>query len=211
MNKPAGLAVHGGSGVSSGLIEVLRFVRKDCHFLELAHRLDRETSGCLIIAKKMSVLRELHELLREGKIQKIYFALTMGHWPKAKNFVAVSLKKNQLSSGERRVKVDDEGKASATEFHVEQSFSAYDLVQAILHTGRTHQIRVHAQYSGHPIAGDTKYGDKAFNQVMKQKGLKRLFLHAEKIAFTLPSTGKYYSLSVPLDDELQRVLREQKE
>lgn len=206
INKPAGFAVHGGSGLHLGLIEALRLIRPDARFLELAHRLDRDTSGCLIIAKKRSVLRELHELLREGEIKKIYISLTMGHWPKQKNTVTLSLTKNVLQSGERIVKHDELGKKAKTIFNVKKSFENADLVEVELHTGRTHQIRVHAQASGHPVAGDEKYGDKAFSQFMKQKGLKRLFLHAASLDFTLPSLEKHYHCEAALAEELMQVV-----
>jgi 23S rRNA pseudouridine955/2504/2580 synthase len=205
INKPAGFAVHGGSGLHLGLIEAMRLIRPDARFLELAHRLDRDTSGCLIIAKKRSVLRELHELLREGEIKKIYISLTMGHWPKPKNIITLSLTKNVLQSGERIVKHDDFGKTAKTIFNIKKPLENADLVEVELHTGRTHQIRVHAQASGHPVAGDEKYGDKVFNQFMKQKGLKRLFLHAASLDFTLPSLKKHYHCEAELAEELMRV------
>ena len=173
LNKPAGLAVHGGSGIRLGVIEVLRIMRPDTHFLELAHRLDRDTSGCLIIAKKRSVLRELHALLRERKVEKRYHALTLGHWKKKRNLIQAPLLKSRNSSGERVVKPSTEGKEAFSEFVVVKTFPTATLVEVTLHTGKTHQIRVHAQYTGHPIAGDEKYGDRAFNRIMKKRGLKR--------------------------------------
>ncbi len=207
MNKPAGIAVHGGSGVRSGLIESLRVMRPEDRYLELAHRLDRDTSGCLVIAKKPQILRELHELLREGKIDKRYLALTMGHWPKKVNRVSMSLEKNQLSSGERKMKASEEGKESLTEFHLLESCYLCDYVSVKLYTGRMHQIRVHAQLSGHPVAGDDKYGDRAFNRIMeKSLHLKRLFLHAENITFRLPSREKTITICAPLAESLNQVL-----
>lgn len=202
INKPSGLAVHGGSNLRLGLIEALRLIRPDARFLELVHRLDRDTSGCLIIAKKRSVLRELHELLRQGEIKKIYIALTRGHWPKQKNIVTLSLAKNILQSGERVVKHDALGKQAKSIFNVKKSFENADLVEVELCTGRTHQIRVHAQASGHPVSGDEKYGDKAFNKIMNQKGLKRLFLHATSVDFTLPMLKKHYHCESKLDHDL---------
>ncbi|HCU04943.1 MAG: hypothetical protein A2X77_02030 [Gammaproteobacteria bacterium GWE2_42_36] len=203
LNKPVGLAVHGGTDISMGVIEVLRQMRQGKNdFLELAHRLDRDTSGCLVIAKKRSVLRELHELLRAGKIEKIYRALTMGRWPKKDNRISAQLERQEKSQGGRKIKVSEEGKASVTDFHVQQVFGLASLMSVKLHTGRMHQIRVHAQSAGHPVAGDTKYGDKAFNRMMHQLGLRRLFLHAEKIRFQLPSTLKTISVEAPLDEEL---------
>lgn len=206
LDKPVGMAVHGGTHIPLGVIDVLRYARKEENFLELAHRLDRETSGCLIIAKKRSVLRELHQLLREGSFQKTYYALTLGHWPKINNRIEVNLMKNRLSSGERKVKVNEAGKLSITDFRVIRSFPQADFVEVTLHTGRTHQIRVHAAHAGHPLAGDEKYGDRAFNRVMKQKGLKRLFLQASHIQFMLPSRNKEISVDAPLDEELSEAL-----
>ena len=207
INKPVGIAVHGGSGIRLGLIESLRIMRPEEHFLELVHRLDRDTSGCLIIAKKHRVLRELHKLLRENKIGKIYTALTLGHWPKKINKVNIALRKNVLRSGERIVKASEEGKAAFTEFTVMQNFAISSLVTVRLYTGRTHQIRAHAQLSGHPVAGDDKYGDRAFNRIMQKKGLRRMFLHARKIKFMLAS-GKKISIEAPLDDELEQFLKQ---
>ncbi|MGD9153059.1 MAG: RluA family pseudouridine synthase [Gammaproteobacteria bacterium] len=207
INKPVGIAVHGGSGIRLGLIELLRIMRPKEPYLELVHRLDRNTSGCLVIAKKPSVLRKLHNLLRENKMQKIYIALTLGHWRKKINKVDIALRKNVLSSGERVIRASDQGKAAFTEFKVVKDFSVASLVEVKLHTGRTHQIRVHAQISGHPIAGDDKYGDRAFNRIMRDKGLRRMFLHAEKIAFTSTS-GKRISITAPLDNELSDVLKQ---
>jgi 23S rRNA pseudouridine955/2504/2580 synthase len=207
LNKSTGLAVHGGSGVSLGVIELLRAMRPEARFLELAHRLDRDTSGCLIIAKKRKALKEIHELLREGKIRKVYYALTLGRWYKVKNLVNLPLKKDVLKSGERVVKAVKDGKKALTEFNVLRNFSLASFVEVILHTGRTHQIRVHAQATGHFIAGDEKYGDRAFNKMMRQKGLRRLFLHAGELQFTLPSSGELISVVIPISDELQKVLK----
>lgn len=206
INKPAGIAVHGGSMTPIGLIEALRQIRSDVRFMELVHRLDRDTSGCLIIAKKHSILRELHQLLREGQIIKTYYALTMGHWSLKINRVEVPLQKNVLQSGERMVKVNSSGKKSITEFQVIREFGIASFVKVQLETGRTHQIRVHAKHVGHPIAGDEKYGDRAFNNVMRKKGLHRLFLHAYQVGFTLPGTKQHFSVKAPLDQELEDFL-----
>jgi len=206
LNKPVGLAVHGGSGLSRGLIETLRLIRTDCHYLELAHRLDRDTSGCLIIAKNRATLKALHELLRSGNIEKIYCALTLGHWPKQHNRIDINLQKNVAQSGERKVRVSDEGKAAITDFESVKNYQAATLVKIKLHTGRMHQIRAHASAVGHPVAGDEKYGDRAFNRLMKQKGLRRMFLHAEKITFRLPDAKQSISVKAPLDRELEEVL-----
>ncbi len=208
INKPSGIPVHGGSKVKIGLVEILKTMYPKHPNLELAHRLDADTSGCLIFAKKRSALRELHELLRSGKVSKQYLALTKGHWSQKELKVDVSLQKNILSSGERIVKVNKEGKESLTIFKPVQTFDDATLVEADLLTGRTHQIRVHAQYRKHPIAGDEKYGDRDFNKSMKEKGLKRLFLHSHHVSFTLPSTGLKISVTAPLDEELKVFLEQ---
>lgn len=207
INKPAGIAVHGGSGVKLGIVEALRNMFPKLPHLELAHRLDSDTSGCLILAKKRSILKELHNLLREGAVSKIYWALTQGHWKASELRVDVSLRKNQLSGGERIVRVDKTGKTSLTVFRPLETYADSMLVEATLHTGRTHQIRVHAQYRRHPIAGDEKYGDRDFNKLMRERGLKRLFLHAKHVEFTLPSTGERISVIAPLDQELESCLK----
>ncbi len=206
INKPSGIPVHGGSQVKIGIVEALRCMYPKLPHLELAHRLDADTSGCLVLAKKRGVLKELHQLLREGKMRKIYWALTKGHWKSTELRVDVPLQKNHLSSGERIVKVDQEGKSSLTVFVPLETFAGMTLVEAHLHTGRTHQIRVHAQYRHHPIAGDPKYGDKTFNKQMREQGLKRLFLHANSIEFLLPSTGEVVRVSAPLDADLKACL-----
>lgn len=206
LNKPSGIAVHGGSGVSLGVIEILRVLRPNAPFLELVHRLDRETSGCLMIAKKRSSLRQLHDMLRENDVKKTYLALLMGCWKGGKRTINASLQKNQLRSGERMVTVSDEGKASVSHFNPLKAFQDCTLVDVNLETGRTHQIRVHAAHVGHPIAGDEKYGDEAFNSVMKRRGLKRLFLHAAELRFTWPESGEVMHFKAPLDPELQHVL-----
>jgi 23S rRNA pseudouridine955/2504/2580 synthase len=207
INKPAGLAVHGGTGLRIGLIEALRAMYPELKQLELVHRLDRGTSGCLMVAKKMSALRDLQQLMREGKVDKRYQTLTLGHWKKDKNIVDLPLKKNTLQSGERMVRVDyEEGKASKTIFYQKDRFDASSLIEAKLITGRTHQIRVHAAQSGHPVAGDEKYGDKAFNKLMKQRGLKRLFLHARELSFVLPWSGERFKVMAELPEELEDVL-----
>jgi 23S rRNA pseudouridine955/2504/2580 synthase len=207
INKPSGLPVHGGSGVKLAIIEILRYMYPKSPHLELVHRLDADTSGCLILAKKRSVLKELHELLRTGKIRKIYWALTKGHWKPSQYRVDAALHKNHLSSGERIVRVHHEGKPSVTIFRPLKTFADAMLVEATLETGRTHQIRVHAQHIGHPIAGDEKYGDKEFNKKMRQQGLKRLFLHAYSIEFVLPSTKKHLKINSLLDDDLESCLK----
>lgn len=215
LNKPSGIAVHGGSGLSYGIIEALRIMRPEAPYLELVHRLDRETSGCLVIAKRRSVLRELHRLLREGGgMEKTYLALVKGHWSGGERRVDAPLLKNTLKSGERVVTVSQEGKSALSLFrpvtHFANNSVDATLVEVSLLTGRTHQIRVHAASIGHPIAGDEKYGDEQFNRDMKQQGLRRLFLHAREIAFSLPEgeSGhqKSHRISAPLGKELEAVL-----
>lgn len=208
VNKPAGVAVHGGSGVSFGVIEILRALYTEAPMLELVHRLDRDTSGCLMVARKRSVLRHLHDLLREeGPIEKRYVALLNGRLPRETFTVRAGLKKNVLRSGERVVRVDDEeGRQSVTEFRVMERFADATLVEAIPRTGRTHQIRVHAAHLGHPIAGDPKYGTVEANRHFAGRGLKRLFLHAASIAFTLPQGSTPLRVEAPLPAELERVL-----
>ncbi len=207
INKPAGLAVHGGSGLNFGLIEALRSLRPDAKQLELVHRLDRDTSGCLMIAKKRSMLRVLHEQLRAKTMQKNYWALVDGNWDAKVRKVDEPLKKNTLQSGERVVRVDkSEGKESQTLFRVLERFSSCTLVQASPVTGRTHQIRVHTACKGHPIAGDNKYGNNDFTDFMNKKGLKRMFLHAYSLKFAHPATGDELFIEAPLDNSLTKAL-----
>ena len=210
INKPSGLAVHGGSGLSYGLIEALRELRPNDKSLELVHRLDRDTSGCLIIAKKRSALRRLHEQLREGSMDKRYMTLLKGKWKGTSKWVDAPLLKNVIKSGERLVFVDSKGKNARTQFSPYSVGDEASLMSVKLDTGRTHQIRVHAQHLGYPIAGDDKYGDDEFNRQMKSKGLKRLFLHAFSLKFHLPDveTGEDVPIYVeaPLDEALVNVL-----
>ncbi len=205
VNKPSGLAVHGGSGLSLGLIEALRSIRGDARSLELVHRLDKDTSGCVLIAKKRAVLRHLHAALRAGTITKTYSTLVQGRWPKRRTRVAVALEKNTVSSGERVVRADENGKASETLFRVVRVFREASLLEAQPVTGRTHQIRVHAQLSGHPVAGDEKYGDREFNRHLRDFGLRRLFLHASSLSFSL-ADGRRLDISAALDQTLLDVL-----
>lgn len=204
LNKPSGLAVHGGSGVSFGVIEAIRKLKPECKALELVHRLDRDTSGCLLIAKKRSALRSLHEAMRGGEITKIYQALCQGKWKGGERIIDAPLKKNTISSGERIVRVNPDGKQAKSRFEPIRRFKAATLMEVELYTGRTHQIRVHAQHSGHVLAGDDKYGDKDFNKEMRKFGLKRLFLHAHQLRF--PWDGITMQVSAPLDDVLESVL-----
>ena len=207
INKPSGMAVHGGSGLNFGLIEALRALRPEARMLELVHRLDRDTSGCLMVAKKRSTLRHLHEQFRDKKVQKFYHALVKGHWPTKLTRVTDALKKNDLKSGERVVVVDNQlGKESETRFRVLERYRGATLVRAFPVTGRTHQIRVHCQTSGHSIAMDAKYGHEEFDEQMKSKGLKRLFLHAASIEFTHPHTEQRLKIEAPLEASLEKLL-----
>lgn len=208
VNKPSGMAVHGGSGLSFGVIEALRALRPQQKFLELVHRLDRDTSGCLLIAKKRSALRNLHEQLRDKQMDKRYQALVAGNWPANRFKVKAPLAKNILKSGERLVSVSLEGKPSETRYRILQQFDQATLVEASPITGRTHQIRVHCLHAGHPIACDDKYGDKIFESRIQKYGLNRLFLHAYTLAFIHPQTNERVSFSAPLDNNLQRVLKQ---
>ena len=203
INKPTGLAVHGGSGINFGLIETLRQQRLDQPYLELVHRLDRDTSGLVMIAKRASVLRELHDLLRNDGIDKRYLALVAGKWPSHLARVQAKLGKSALSSGERIVRVDASGKPSITDFRVVERLAGATLVEAKPITGRTHQIRVHAQHAGHPILGDVKYSDDDQLAVAKDAGLRRLFLHAYSLRFELG--GKTIEVRAELDEELSGV------
>ena len=207
LNKPSGMAVHGGSGLTFGVIEALRALRPESKMLELVHRLDRDTSGCLVIAKKRSALRFLHEQLRSKQVQKFYQALVKGSWSDKLTKVSEGLKKNELQSGERIVVVDNiEGKESETRFKVLQRYHGATLVRAFPVTGRTHQIRVHCQCKGHPIAGDDKYGHADFSGEMKNLGLDRLFLHAASIEFMHPRLEEKIKIEAPLEASLQKVL-----
>lgn len=208
LNKPSGIAVHGGSGLSFGVIEALRALRPEARFLELVHRIDRDTSGILLVAKKRSALRNLHEQLREKIVQKDYLALVRGQWQSHVKVIKAPLLKNELASGERIVKVSEEGKPSETRFSIEERYATATLVKASPVTGRTHQIRVHTQYASHPIALDDKYGDRDFDSKMQQAGLNRLFLHAYAIRFTHPKTGDEMVVTAPLDKTLKGVLKQ---
>ena len=207
LNKPAGMAVHGGSGVSFGAIETLRVLRPDSPGLELAHRLDRETSGCLIVAKRRSAVRALHAAFREGRVEKRYLALLAHPWKGGEQAVDLPLEKNLLQGGERMVKVSREGKEAQSLFTPLRKFADSALVEVRIYTGRTHQIRVHAAHIGHPVAGDEKYGDREANKRFKAAGLSRMFLHAAELAFDHPETGERLELKAPLDEELEAVLK----
>jgi 23S rRNA pseudouridine955/2504/2580 synthase len=207
MNKPAGLAVHGGSGIAHGLIESLRAARPDARFLELVHRLDRDTSGLLLIAKRRSALTELHRMLRDGEIDKRYLVLVRGRWRDEKRTVRLPLHKFATRDGERRVRVDDDtGREAITTFRRLGVWRDHDpplaLLEAELLTGRTHQIRVHLTHLGFPLAGDDKYGDFAWNKVLAREGLKRMFLHAARLSFAHPATGAPIALHADLPRDL---------
>jgi len=208
LDKPSGLAVHGGSGIAQGLIEQLRAARPDAKFLELVHRLDRETSGILLIAKKRAALVGLHEQLREGGFDKRYLVLVRGRWRDEKRRVKLSLHKFSTPDGERRVRVEEDGQDAETIFLRRQTWFDRDpplaLLEAHLLTGRTHQIRVHLTHLGFPLAGDDKYGDFAWNKVLAKQGLKRMFLHSCSLGFVHPATGETMRFESPLPDDLAR-------
>ena len=206
IDKPAGLAVHGGSGLSHGLIELLRAARP-AQELELVHRLDRDTSGCLLVSKRRSALRELHRLLRDKAVDKRYLALLVGRLPRAEVTVEAALRKNVLQGGERVVRVDEvDGKPARTCFRRLRSLPGATLVEAQLVTGRTHQIRVHAAHLGLPLAGDEKYGDAEGNRALREVGLRRLFLHAAVLGFPNGQDGRELEVRAPLPSELEAVL-----
>lgn len=203
IDKPAGVAVHGGSGVSHGVIEQLRQARPQAKFLELVHRLDRETSGLLLVAKKRSALTRLQDMFREGgAINKRYLALVKGRWLNVTQHVKLPLLKYLTAEGERRVSVSQEGKASHSVVRLLARWENFSLVEVELKTGRTHQIRVHLAHLGFPLAGDDKYGDFALNKTLQKHGLKRMFLHAAKLNFAHPLTGEAVALEAPLPDDL---------
>jgi 23S rRNA pseudouridine955/2504/2580 synthase len=208
IDKPSGIAVHGGSGVSFGVIEALRAARPDEH-LELAHRLDRDTSGCLIVARNTATLRVVHALLREENttFEKRYLTLLKGPWDLGKKRIDAPLRTDTRVGGERTVRVDASGKPSLSEFRPVQFFGRRaTLMEVNLLTGRTHQIRVHAQHAGHPVAGDEKYGDETFNEEMRTLGLSRMFLHASSVGFEWPNGGGQFSVNAPLPPELAKVV-----
>jgi 23S rRNA pseudouridine955/2504/2580 synthase len=211
IDKPAGVAVHGGSGVSYGVIEQLRASRPDAKFLELVHRLDRDTSGVLVLAKKRSALTNLHEQMREGQTDKRYLVLVHGDWKNARQHVRLPLHKFTAADGERRVRVQADGMASHTVFVLRRRYADYALLEAELKTGRTHQIRVHLSASGFAIAGDDKYGDFGLNRALQKAegervALRRMFLHAHQITFTHPDSGQAVTLNAALPPECERFL-----
>lgn len=215
LNKPAGFAVHGGSGVSRGVIEQLRLERPKAKFLELVHRLDRETSGVLLLAKRRSALVALHEAIRENKTDKRYAVLVVGEWQEAKKHVVLDLQKYVLPSGERRVNVVidkakdkfNEAKVSETIFYLKQAFDGFSLLEAKLITGRTHQLRVQLAHLGFPIVGDDKYGDFELNKALQKQGLKRMFLHSIETKLNHPLTNERLHLLAPLPKPLEQFMQ----
>lgn len=205
VNKPAGLAVHGGSGVSHGVIELLRAARPDLRQLALAHRLDRETSGCLVLTKKRSALRRLHQLFRDGEVEKNYLALVAGDWQFGDVTIDEPLLVTNRRGGERHVVVSNRGKPAQTRVSLSQSWGTASLVRCRPLTGRTHQIRVHLLSAGHPIVGDERYGSDDANREMAKRGLGRLFLHAQSIGFP-DASGNEQLFVAPLPDDLKRFL-----
>lgn len=210
INKPSGYAVHGGSGISSGIIETLREMRPENRFLELVHRIDKETSGCLIIAKKRSALRKLHEYFRGDGVKKSYLALLAGRWEEKKCLVEQPLLKKTNQGGGANVRVHKAGKPSQTIFRQIRLYANATLIEARPLTGRTHQIRVHAQWLGFPLVGDERYGLEEKNKTFRKKGYKRMFLHAEKLQFSHPVTGELLKLIAPLPADLQALLKIEK-
>lgn len=204
INKPAGLAVHGGSNVKYGLIEILRQSRPNAPILELVHRLDQQTSGCLVIAKSRQSLIQLHDQFRsDSEMEKIYQAIVVGRWQGGERLIDVPLKKDNRQGGERMVTVDADGKAARSLFSPLAYYDEASVMEVKLFTGRTHQIRVHARHVGHPVAGDRKYGDHPYNQTLKDRGLRRMFLHAQRLSFRL---DRDYDFIAPVDTEWQHYL-----
>jgi 23S rRNA pseudouridine955/2504/2580 synthase len=206
INKPAGLAVHGGSGVRLGLIEAMRRLRPQASFLELAHRLDRETSGCLVLAKRREALLAFHDALKAGGVGKHYVTLLAGVWEGGPRRVSENLARKGPRDRARKVAVDEEGRHAESFFFPRRHFTDCTLMGVEIGTGRTHQIRVHAAHEGFPVAGDSQYGDFEFNRRMKRLGLKRQFLHAESLRFHLPGRERPYHVQAPLPADLEAVL-----
>lgn len=206
INKPSGMAVHGGSGISRGVIEQLRMERPQAKYLELVHRLDRETSGVLLIGKKRSALVKLHEMLRANQVHKRYVMLVKGAWRNQKQRVLLPLKKVVQDNGEKRVWVEEGGQVSETIFHLRQNLGEFSLLEADLITGRTHQLRVQLAHLDFPIVGDDKYGDFALNKTLQKRGLKRMFLHSAETSLNHPLSGEALKLVAPLPKELEKFL-----
>lgn len=199
LNKPAGLAAHGGSAISAGLIELARQAWPDVKSLELVHRLDKDTSGCIVLSKKTQALKAMQQLFKTDGLQKIYLALVGGYWPAKLRLLDAPLCKYLLQSGERMVKVDRDGKAAETLVRVKQRLQHCTLLEVTLKTGRTHQIRVHTQHAGFPVLGDVKYGHTQANETMAKQGMKRMFLHAHSLSFIDPLNGATIEVTAPLD------------
>lgn len=208
INKPSGIAVHAGSGLRFGVIEVMRELRPDDGFLELVHRLDRATSGCLLLAKSRQVLTELHELLREGSVNKTYLALLAGDWQMGTKTVSSYLERSGSQGQIRKTRQTQDGKMAVSEFSPLKRFAGCTLMEVKIFTGRTHQIRVQSADLGHPVLGDDKYGDFALNREYRKQGLKRLFLHAAEIDFQLESSEHHYHFKAELPEELDRLLHQ---
>lgn len=206
IDKPSGVAVHGGSGVSYGVIESLRAERPQAKFLELAHRLDRDTSGLLMVAKKRSALVELHRMLREGEVDKRYLAVVKGPWEGEGRELRESLHKYVTGQGERRVAVREDGQAAVTRVRPMEVGASASLLELRLLTGRTHQIRVHLAHAGHPVLGDDKYGDFELNRTLAKEGVKRLFLHAASLSLRHPLTGAALAFKAPMPGEMKTFL-----
>lgn len=206
IDKPAGVAVHGGSGVSYGVIESLRASRPQAKYLELAHRLDRDTSGLLLVAQKRGALVELHRMLRDGEVEKVYLAAVKGAWKGGPRELRESLHKYVDARGERRVAVREDGMSAVTRVRVLKKSADFSLLEVRLLTGRTHQIRVHLAYAGHPVLGDSKYGDFELNRRLEKEGVRRLFLHASRLAFAHPVTRERLELHAPLPTEMEKFI-----
>jgi 23S rRNA pseudouridine955/2504/2580 synthase len=204
VDKPAGVAVHGGSGVSYGVIESLRASRPQAKYLELAHRLDRDTSGLLIVARRRGALVELHRMLREGEVEKVYLAVAKGAWEGGPRELRQSLHKYVDAKGERRVAVREDGMKAVTQVRVLKKSPEFSLLEVRLLTGRTHQIRVHLAHAGHPVLGDAKYGDFELNRRLEKQGVRRLFLHASRLGFVHPVTREKLALQAPLPAEIKQ-------
>jgi len=209
LDKPSGLAVHGGSGIKSGLIESIRTIKPEWAVLELAHRIDRETSGCLILAKRRSSLNALHDLFRAGQINKGYLTLVAGKWNSEHNVIDAPLDRNNREEGERTVRVSDQGKPAISHFRLLSIYRrkmSCSMLEVRIDTGRTHQIRVHAAHVGHAVLGDDRYGDRETNRKLAKLGLKRLFLHAHELEFRLPGSEATIHVHAPLPVDLRQIL-----
>lgn len=207
INKPSGIAVHAGTGVKIGLIEALRYMYREEPDLELVHRLDKGTSGCIMVAKTTKALRSLNNSLKQGLMRKVYHAIVLGNWPEQVSIVDQPLLKHQPRSGERFVEVSSQGKSARTHFRLLQGYSQYSLIEARPETGRTHQIRVHAQFVGHPLSGDDKYcSEKRSNQLLAQRGIHRLCLHAAELSLPHPENNQSLCLSAPYDKQFEKAL-----